>query len=86
MWLKIPQGSGVWGEARLEELAGATLHRPSPGAVRKRTVRVPFVRVTCVPHCRAEEVPVCHLLPVWPDLGYPGVTEPEDEGPGLCHL
>lgn len=38
------------------------------------------------PHCRAEEVPVCHLLPVWPDPGYTGVTKPEDEGPGLCHL
>lgn len=38
------------------------------------------------PLCRAEEVPVRHLLPVWPDPGYPGVTEPEDEGPGLCHL
>lgn len=36
--------------------------------------------------CRAEEVPLCHLLPVWPDPGYPGFPEPEDEGPGLCHL
>ncbi|XP_023599740.1 U1 small nuclear ribonucleoprotein A isoform X3 [Myotis lucifugus] len=35
---------------------------------------------------RAEEVPVCYLLPVWPDPGYPGVTEPENEGPSLCHL
>ena len=40
----------------------------------------------CSPHCRAEEVPVRHLLPVWPDPGYPGVTKPEDERPGLCHF
>lgn len=46
-----------------------------------------FVTVCLVfPECRAQEVPVCHLLPVWPDPGYPGVSELEDEGPGLCHL
>lgn len=52
--------------------------------------KVPRPPVThgCFPSspCRAEEVPVRHLLPVWPDPGYPGFPKPEDEGPGLCHL
>lgn len=35
---------------------------------------------------RAEEVPLCHLLPVWPDSGHPCLQELEDARAGLCHF